>query len=98
MKYGLICASLILTGCTSIPKLPSVVKVPVSAPCRVETPSVPDYKFPSLSEQDSVWTKVKTLLSDRQLSIAYEETMRAALTACKINVDPNTGLGESPSN
>ncbi len=83
MKYVLIAAAIFLAGCDTMPKVPDTVKVPIAVPCPVEVPTPPQYQFGNLKPTDNIWTKVKVLLSDRQLSIAYEEELKAALMSCK---------------
>lgn len=58
------------------------VNVPLMVPCLVEIPNAPDFKFSSLQETDSMFTKTKTVLADRQLHIAYEIELVAALKVC----------------
>lgn len=77
----LICMSLI--GCATTGKLPEVVKIPIAVECQVDTPAAPQYQFGNLKPSDSIWEKVKTLLSDRQLALAYQQELEAALAACK---------------
>lgn len=84
MKYVALIAALALAGCTAtMPRLPETVKVPVAIPCPVEIPAAPLFQFDKLTEQDTIWTKVQVLLSDRQLSIAYEQELNVALSSCK---------------
>jgi hypothetical protein len=84
MKYAPLLAMLIvLAGCQHSPTIPTEVKIPVAVPCTVETPAEPAYQFGNLTPEDTIWTKVQVLLSDRQLSIAYETELKAALAACK---------------
>lgn len=84
MKYALLCVAMIVSGCCTNPtKPPEVVKVPVAIPCPVAIPTPPAFQFDKLKPTDTIWDKVKVLLSDRQLSIAYELELTAALAACK---------------
>lgn len=85
MKYLIIIAALLtLTGCPgTIPKLPERVEIPVAIPCPVAIPPAPMYQFGNLKPTDTIWTKVQVLLSDRQLSIAYEQELNVALASCK---------------
>lgn len=72
-----------LGGCAHTQTIPEEVKIPIYVPCKVETPALPDYTFHTLTPDDTIWSKVQALLSDRQLAIAYEAELRAALAACK---------------
>lgn len=81
-----ICAvltAMLVAGCETTPKVPEEVLIPIAVPCKVETPAEPDYQFYKLTPEDTIWTKVQVLLSDRQLALAYQMELRAALAACK---------------
>lgn len=82
-KIILTLVSILFVGCATTDKMPEVVKVPIAVECKVETPTPPQYQFGNLKPSDSIWEKVKTLLSDRQLALAYEQELEAALAACK---------------
>ena len=77
----------ILAGCaTSMPEPEIVVqevKVPIVQPCVTTAPTSPKFKFTELSTSDSIETKVRVLLHDRILHIAYEQELTAALGVCK---------------
>jgi hypothetical protein len=76
MKYLILL--LALTGCAT-----QEVKVPIPVACKTEEPKVPAYTFETLSKDDTLFNKVKSLLSDRELALAYEIELRAALQSCK---------------
>jgi len=59
------------------------VEVPIPIPCQREIPTRPDFSFEQLSVQDPLIDKAKSILSDRQLHLAYEELLVATLEACK---------------
>lgn len=89
MKYLLVPLVLLaLVGCETTPKVPDKVLVPYAIPCQVSTPAVPSYMFGTLTADNTIWDKVKVLLSDRQLSIAYELELEVALAACKLPMAP----------
>jgi len=85
MKHTWLIAAVVLSGCATMDevKVPEVVKIPVAVPCPVESPAPPLYQFDTLKPEDSIWTKVKVLLADRQLAIGYERELAAALASCK---------------
>lgn len=83
MKQCALLLAIFLAGCNHNPVIPGDVNIPIAVPCKVDTPAEPAYQFGNLTEADTIWTKVQVLLSDRQLSIAYETELKAALAACK---------------
>lgn len=77
-----ICITIILwliTGCATTQE----VKIPIPISCKVETPVEPVSVFDALTDEATLFEKVKALLIDRENSIAYGIEMRAALAACK---------------
>jgi hypothetical protein len=84
MKYLLVPLILFaLAGCDTMPKVPTEVKIPIALPCKVATPTPPQYMFGTLTADNTIWDKVKVLLSDRQLALGYELELEVALAACK---------------
>lgn len=83
----LVLACGILAGCATRAPEPEIVvqevKVPVVQPCITSVPASPKFKFAELSTSDSIETKVRVLLHDRILHIAYEQELTAALGVCK---------------
>lgn len=69
---------IMLTGCASDP-----IKVPIPITCQTPVPAAPNYTFEQLSKDDNLYLKVRSLLSDRELSMAYEIELAAALASCK---------------
>ena len=59
------------------------VEVPVAVPCRAPAVEVPSWATASLQKGDSLQTKVRALLAERQQHLAYEIRLRAALDACR---------------
>lgn len=78
--------SLLLVGCATPPAGIQVqiqrVEIPVAVPCSVKIPTPPVYNFGSLKTTDDIFTKDKTLLADRDLSLGYEDELLAALNSC----------------
>ena len=78
---------LFLSGCALKPVTPEVkieeVVVPIEQPCLVEMPTAPNYKFGTLKISDDLDDKVRALLHDRVLHLAYERELAAALKACQ---------------
>lgn len=59
------------------------VKVPIPVKCQTPTPDKPDFSFPKLQEDSDLFEKVKSLLSDRNLHLGYEDQLLTALQSCK---------------
>lgn len=74
----LVLVVLIGTGCATRPE---AVQVPIAVPCKVEEPQQPTYRF--TPPYDDVFSVTRDLLGDREVSLGYEEELRAALRACK---------------
>ena len=78
---GLLLA-LLLAGCSSQPKLPEVVKIPISTPCIDQMPAAPE-----LAQDDALlamddYRAVLTMWRDRlSAKVAYDE-LRAIAQAC----------------
>jgi len=76
-----------LSGCgTTEPVIKVVtqrVEVPVPVACKEEKPPTPDYCFPKLTTNQTIYEKSRCMLSDRELREAYEVKLAAALQACK---------------
>lgn len=83
--FVLICfAVAFLTGCSTTKQKEFVeVKVPVRVACSVETPAEPEWVVPFVSKGSDVFIQMRALLSDRELSLSYQNELRTALTACK---------------
>lgn len=82
----LLISVLVIAGCATNPEAvvpPKEVKVPVAVPCETAIPQEPEFNFPKISEQDDIFVKVKALLADIKLHLAYEEQLLAALKSCK---------------
>lgn len=75
-----------LTACSTTPPgikiVTQEVKVPVSVPCKVKTPTKPDFNFDKLKIEDNLETKTRSLLADRLLHLGYETELEAALNSC----------------
>lgn len=59
------------------------VEIPISVPCKVDTPALPEFNFDKLTEESNIFDKVKATLADRMIREAYEEELRIALSSCK---------------
>ncbi|WP_275628834.1 hypothetical protein [Pseudomonas sp. 273] len=59
------------------------VEVPVAVPCRAPAVQEPTWATASLQKGDSLQTKVRALLADRQQHLGYEAQLRAAVDACR---------------
>jgi hypothetical protein len=81
MKTLLIIAVLaVLTGCAT-PPVPTEVKIPVPVACKSVEPTQPTYRFsPPYS---TLFDGTRDLMGDREMALAYELELRAALKSCK---------------
>jgi hypothetical protein len=75
----LICAALLLSACGRTPP-PEPIKVMVPVPCIATKPTKPVY--PEAPEAAGLFERVQTLLAERELRMAYEGQLEAALSAC----------------
>lgn len=78
LRYALIAGTVVLTGCSTVPK---EVLVPVPVLCKTVEPVQPDYRF--VTPYENIFDATRDLLGDRVQSLAYEEELRAALRSCK---------------
>jgi hypothetical protein len=82
MKLLMILPVLLLTACASVATVtPVEVKVPVMVPCKVAAPVQPVTTY--APPYTTVFSAVQALLADRELMIAYELELSAALAACR---------------
>ena len=58
------------------------VEIPIMVPCKVDTPTLPEFNFDKLTEESNIFDKVKAILADRIIREAYEEELRIALSSC----------------
>lgn len=79
-------AALALYGCaTTEPVIKTViqrVEIPIPVACKVIIPTEPEFGFDKLKIEDTLYFKTQTVLSDRELHIAYEAELLAALKSC----------------
>jgi hypothetical protein len=84
---SILLVTLLLTGCVTTKEViryeTKEVKVPIPIKCETPIPEVPDFNFPKLKEEDTIFDKVKALLADRNLHLGYEEQLLTALQSCK---------------
>ena len=59
------------------------VEVPVVVPCRAPAVEVPTWATASLQKGDSLQTKVRALLAERQQRIGFERLLLAAISSCR---------------
>lgn len=59
------------------------VEVPVAVPCRAPSVDEPSWATASLQKGDSLQTKVRAILAERQQHLGYEAQLRAAVQACQ---------------
>lgn len=59
------------------------VEVPVAVPCRVPAVQEPTWATASLQKGDSLQTKVRALMAERQQRLGYEVLLQAAIDACR---------------
>lgn len=82
-------ASVLLTGCATVPDEPAVevrtvtVEIPIPVKCKAEVPPPPVYCFDSLRKSDDIYIKTRCFLSDRKKSLAYELQLLTGLESCK---------------
>lgn len=70
---------LLLGGCGLCPVKPNV-EVPIAVPCKVEVPLQPTYRF--LPPYEDIYSGTRDLLGDREVALAYENSLRTALQVC----------------
>lgn len=86
MKILLLAGLPLLAACTAAaPVQPAAleVRVPVTIPCRAPAVPMPVFATSLLHPSDSLQTKVRALLAERQQHLGYEARLRAALEACR---------------
>ncbi|MDF3932296.1 hypothetical protein [Pseudomonas citronellolis] len=83
MKAWLPVLLLSLTACAEHQPAPVRVEVPVAIPCRAPIIAEPAWATGPLHPTDSLQTKVRALLAERQQRLGYEARLRAALQACR---------------
>lgn len=83
----IIVLALLISACSTTDK-PVVyetikVNVPVPVECKTPMPEKPQYNFDQLSVDQTIYEKVRALLADRLLYLAYQAELEAALKSCK---------------
>lgn len=78
MKREIIIAitAMVLVSCTTTPKLPEVVKVPVPVPCEIE--KVEPTELPKVRDDMNVFEAAQVRMAQLQLIIAENLRLRAA--------------------
>lgn len=69
-----------LGGCATT-QVPTEVRIPVAVVCKTPEPNAPTYRFSP--PYDNVFDAVRDLLGDREVALAYENELKAALASCK---------------
>jgi len=85
-RSGVIAVLVALAGCAGqVEPEPRTVRVevPVAVPCRAPAVQEPTWATASLQKGDSLQTKVRALLAERQQHLGYEAQLRAAVMACQ---------------
>jgi len=84
MKLLLLVPLLLLAACSTpvVKTIIQTVEIPVAIKCSVEHPLQPQLTFPMLTIADNLFSKVKALLVDRELTNAYNIELEAALKTC----------------
>lgn len=86
MKWLVVGMVFALAGCAGqVEPEPRTVRVevPVAFPCRAPAVQEPAWSTASLQKGDSLQTKVRALLAERQQHLGYEAQLRAAVMACQ---------------
>jgi hypothetical protein len=71
--------SILLVGCSTIPKAPETVQVPVYVSCVGERPTPPEKAIP---KNDSVSEQVRAMLIDKARLEAYVAKLEAVVDGC----------------
>jgi hypothetical protein len=70
---------ILLIGCSTIPKVPETVEVPVYVSCVGERPTPPEKAIP---KNDSVSEQVRAMLIDNARMKAYIAELNAVIDGC----------------
>lgn len=73
-------ACLVLSGCAHH-QLPPPVKVLIPVKCAAHKPATPVY--PTVTPDAGIYDRVKTILAEREMRIAYEGQLEASVSACE---------------
>jgi hypothetical protein len=76
-KLAFMC--MMMAGCTTLPKAPDAVYVPVYISCVGNVPKQPDKAIP---RSDSISEQVRALLIDLERSKAYRAELMAVIEGC----------------
>lgn len=79
-----IIAAMLLTGCTSAPRAPVRVEVPVILPCVGEVPRRPAYEFDKLPAAATDGEIVLASARDWARGQRYEMELEAVIFGCKL--------------
>jgi hypothetical protein len=83
MKHSLLALMMLasLGGCATFGTVPEEVKIPIAVACKTEDPNVPTFRFNP--PYDNIFDATRDLMGDREVALAYENELRAALKSCK---------------
>jgi hypothetical protein len=79
MNKLILTLSIFLIGCSTIPKAPETVQVPVYVSCVGERPTPPEKAIP---KNDSVSEQVRAMLIDKARLEAYVAKLEAVIDGC----------------
>jgi hypothetical protein len=79
MNKLLVTLPILLVGCSTIPKAPETVQVPVYVSCVGERPTPPEKAIPL---NDSVSEQVRAILIDKARLEAYVAKLEAVVDGC----------------
>jgi starvation-inducible outer membrane lipoprotein len=79
MNKLLVTLPILLIGCSTIPKAPETVQVPVYVPCVGERPTPPEKAIP---KNDSVSEQVRAMLIDNARMKGYIAQLEAVVDGC----------------
>lgn len=79
MKYLAVLLAVLVTGCAHTQQ--PGANIPIAVPCKTPEPLQPTYRF--VPPYENVFDAVRDLVGDRELALAYENELRAALKSCK---------------
>lgn len=80
--WAIVCGALGLAGCSTVPPVPEVVRVPVPVPCLERAPERPELLTDAQLAELGDYRLVLELARDRRIRQAYEAELEAAVAGC----------------